>query len=240
MKSKMMTLNARWLVLALLLPMGCSATIEKQGTGDVVGSSATTQPEGLGVPGAEAKLGGTETIVFLRHGEKPRHGLGQITPQGLNRAIALSTVLPEKFGKPDFISPDPSQKVEHEDGSQFYVRPLATIEPTAIALGMPVQTPFGYRQIDQLDEELTKPKYANAIIFVAWEHGREAEAAANLVEMFGGNRSDVPPWAGDDYDSLYVVRITRPIDKPPTVTFTHEHEGLDGESKEMPVPAGRN
>jgi hypothetical protein len=237
----MMTLNARWLLLSLLLPIGCSATIEKQGAGGVVRSSATTQPEVSEVPSAEANLAGTETIVFLRHGEKPRHGLGQITPQGLNRAIALSTMLPEKFGKPDFIfAPDPSQKVEHEDGSQFYVRPLATIEPTAIALGMPVQTPFGYRQIDQLNEELTKPKYANALIFVAWEHGREAEAAANLVEMFGGNRSDVPPWPGDDYDSLYVVKIMRVLDKPPTVTFTHEHEGLDGESKEMPAPAGRN
>jgi hypothetical protein len=30
-----------------------------------------------------------ETIIFIRHGEKPLSGLGQITCQGLNRALAL-------------------------------------------------------------------------------------------------------------------------------------------------------
>jgi len=30
-----------------------------------------------------------ETIVFLRHGEKPQRGLGQSTCQGLNRVLAL-------------------------------------------------------------------------------------------------------------------------------------------------------
>jgi len=34
-----------------------------------------------------------ETIVFFRHGEKPSAGLGQLTCQGLNRALALPDVL---------------------------------------------------------------------------------------------------------------------------------------------------
>ena len=204
-------------------------------------AQATTQPSAVSVATTQTAVVGTETIVFLRHGEKPRHGLGQISPQGFNRAIALSSVLPARFGKPDYLfAPDPSEKVENEDGSQFYVRPLATIEPTAIALGMPVQTPFGYTQIVKLNAELTKPKYAKAIIFVAWEHGREAEAAAKLVEQFGGKKSDVPPWAGGDFDSLYVVKITRLPGKAPTATFLHDHEGLDQESTRMPLPAARD
>ena len=41
-----------------------------------------------------------QTIVLLRHGEKPSAGLGQLTCQGLNRSLALPDVLLAKFGKP--------------------------------------------------------------------------------------------------------------------------------------------
>ena len=37
---------------------------------------------------------GEETIVFFRHAEKPSGGYGQLTCQGLNRALAL---LPAEF-----------------------------------------------------------------------------------------------------------------------------------------------
>jgi hypothetical protein len=59
-----------------------------------------------------------ETIVFMRHAEKPPEGLGQLTCQGLNRAIALTDVLTAKFGKPDFIyAPNPSVKINDPSGS---------------------------------------------------------------------------------------------------------------------------
>jgi len=178
-----------------------------------------------------------ETVVFLRHGEKPAAGLGQLTPQGLNRALALATVLPKKFGKPDFIfAPDPAALV-YDYGSEFsYIRPLATIEPLAIRLQMPVQTPFGYKDIDKLDAELAKPKYARATIFVAWEHGYAAIGAADLLKIFGNN-SDVPKWPGRDYDSLYIIKITRAPGARPIATFIHDHEGLNGQSTQMPAPA---
>jgi hypothetical protein len=44
-----------------------------------------------------------ETIVFLRHGEKPDKEIGQLNCQGLNRALALPRILSSKFGKPDYI-----------------------------------------------------------------------------------------------------------------------------------------
>ena len=50
------------------------------------------------------------------------------------------------------------------------VRPLATIEPAAIEYGLPVNTHFGFRDITGLQQELTKPIYESATIFVAWEH----------------------------------------------------------------------
>jgi hypothetical protein len=75
-----------------------------------------------------------ETIVFIRHAEKPVAGLGQINCRGLNRALALPAVLTSRFGKPDQIcAPDPTGKVHDPAGSFDYLRPLATIEPAANA-----------------------------------------------------------------------------------------------------------
>lgn len=76
-----------------------------------------------------------ETIVCIRHGEKSPDGLGQLTCRGLNRALALPKVLLGKFGSPQFVfAPNPTQKVDakSEKAGYYYVRPLATIEPTAI------------------------------------------------------------------------------------------------------------
>jgi hypothetical protein len=77
-----------------------------------------------------------QTIVFLRHGEKPPLGLGQLDCQGPNRALALPAVLQAKFGKASAIyAPDPGSKAKDKGVEYNYIRPLATIEPTAIRLG---------------------------------------------------------------------------------------------------------
>src|ERR1700736_643011 len=67
-----------------------------------------------------------ETIVLVRHGEKPDKGLGQLNCQGLNRALALPPVIAKNFGRPSVIfAPDPSDR-KVDDGEPYdYVRPLA-------------------------------------------------------------------------------------------------------------------
>ena len=45
----------------------------------------------------------TETILFVRHGEKPAGGLGQLSCQGLNRALALPGVIARKYGRLDAV-----------------------------------------------------------------------------------------------------------------------------------------
>src|SRR5687767_4433420 len=86
-----------------------------------------------------------QTIVFFRHGEKPTGGLGQLTCQGLNRALALPDVLFSRYGNPRWAyAPNPSVKMNDPSGSYFYVRPLATIEPAAIQAGISVNTGYGY------------------------------------------------------------------------------------------------
>lgn len=54
-------------------------------------------------PGHAQARGGeghAETVVLIRHGEKPVSGLGQLSCQGLNRALALPGVLMAKLGRP--------------------------------------------------------------------------------------------------------------------------------------------
>src|SRR5258708_13051466 len=159
-----------------------------------------------------------ETIVCVRHGEKPAASLGQLTCQGLNRALRLPQVLIAKFGKPDFIfAPDPNQ-VNHDPAGDFcYVRPLATIEPTAIQCSLPVNTHFGFTDIAGLELELSKPAYAGAIVFVAWEHKYLDDFVKDTVKSSGGDASKVPAWQGNDFDRIFVFPLV-PNNTAPIVT----------------------
>jgi len=174
-----------------------------------------------------------ETIVCIRHGEKPHGGLGQLTVRGLNRALALPKVLLGKYGAPQFVfAPNPTQKVD--GGAYYYVRPLVTIEPTAIECGLPINTEFGYQEIDGLEKELQAPQYQKAIVFVAWEHGYLDEFAKNLIKDNGGDPAQVPSWPGEDYDTIFVFKITTTPNGKKTIAFTIDHEGLNGQSDTLP------
>lgn len=191
-------------------------------------------------PAAVAPVETTETLVLFRHGEKTAQEYGQLSPMGLNRSLALPEVLLGKYGKPNFLfAPNPSKLIHSRTDSEnySYVRPLATIEPTAIKLGMPVNTQYGFTEIDGLEKELAKSTYANAVVFIAWEHGYLDKFAKAVVKDNGGSDA-VPEWPGKDYDSIFVIRLHRSGDKT-TATFTVDHEGLDGKlSDKLPLPAG--
>jgi hypothetical protein len=173
-----------------------------------------------------------ETLVCIRHAEKPPGGLGQLTCRGLNRALALPNVLLKKYGKPDFIfAPNPSGKAD--ENKYFYVRPLITIEPTAIRCKMPVNTQFGYTDVKGLENFLYQPEYANATVFVAWEHGFLERFAKNIVKSNGGDPAQVPQWTSPDFDSIYVFKLTK-SNGHRTISFTVDHENLNGLSDDCP------
>jgi hypothetical protein len=174
-----------------------------------------------------------ETIVCLRHGEKPPAGLGQLSCQGLNRALALPKVLLEKFGTPQFIfAPNPTQKVDGTN-TYYYVRPLTTIEPTAIRCGLPVNTQFGFLEIKGLETELQKPDYQNAVIVVAWEHFLLDDFAKNLMKDNGGDAKEVPDWPGKEFDQIFIFKIIN-TNGQKKISFTIDHEGLNGLSSDCP------
>lgn len=176
----------------------------------------------------------TETLLFIRHAEKPPAGLGQLSCKGLNRALALGAVLQKKYGKIDAVfAPSPQQQKEDGEGSFDYVRPLATVEPAAIRFGLPVHADFGYKKTDALVDALLAPTYRDSTVLVAWEHHRLDTLVPRLVKDLGGDASAITDWAKDDFDSIWRVTITRDGDKV-TAAFSHDRQGLDGQPEACP------
>ena len=174
-----------------------------------------------------------QTIVFFRHGEKPSAGLGNLSCQGLNRALALPDVLLSRFGTPDFLyAPDPSVKISDSTGSYFYVRPLATIEPTAIRAARSVNTHYGYTDIPSLESLLIRSSKANTTIFVSWEHIYLQKVVQDLMNRYGGGTT-VPAWGSTDFDSLYVLHVNY-TGGTISATFEKQAEGLNGQSTTCP------
>ena len=165
------------------------------------------------------------TIVIVRHGEKPALGLGQLSCQGFNRSLALAQVLLSNYGEPVAIyAPNPAVKKIDKGMPYAYVRPLATIEPLAIRVGLPVNLDWGMTDTNQLAEALLARSEGTQV--VAWEHHLTQKLAKGLISELGGNPAQVPEWSDTDFDSIYVVRVTG-ADKGRRATFTHENEGLN-------------
>ena len=123
---------------------------------------------GASLPVAQADT----TIVILRHGEKPALGLGQLTCQGLNRSLALPSVLESRYGTPNAIyAPNPAVLKKDKGLDYAYVRPLATIEPTAIRAGLPVNVDWGMENIAPLAQRLLASTSGTQLVQCAINNG---------------------------------------------------------------------
>ncbi|MDD2103299.1 histidine phosphatase family protein [Pseudomonas sp. YuFO20] len=181
---------------------------------------------------------GTQTLVFLRHAEKPEGGLGQLNCQGLNRAIDLATLLPEKFGKADYVfAANPTRNVEEGelDNSYSYIRPLMTISPSAIKLGLPVNINFSANDTSDLADELLHDKYHNSVIYTAWSHGYLPELINKVAgEAVGQKQKITEDWESNDYDSLYVLTLTWHNGKASLQSHSYK-QGLDNGQQTCPT-----
>lgn len=162
---------------------------------------------------------GIQTIVIIRHAEKPKKGLGQLSIIGLKRSLLLPYFFKGNFNRADYIfAPNPSVKhfENHGDKKWYcYVRPLATIEPTAITLGLPVNTHLGLNDTEQLVNELLESKYHNATIYIAWEHSKIVDIAKELIQKMQATDITVPEWQGDNFNMVFVFKIdwNKPVGK---------------------------
>jgi hypothetical protein len=179
---------------------------------------------------AAAAIAGTAwadtTVVIIRHGEKPALGLGQLTCQGLNRALALAPVLLSRYGRPNAIyAPNPAQMKKDHGVDYAYIRPLATVEPLAIRAGMPVNLQWSMTDVPDMAEQIIAAPAGTYV--VGWEHHWGENLARYLLSRLGSNPLEVPEWQDDDFDSIYVVRIADG-NGAPRASFSREREGLDG------------
>ncbi|MFY0732427.1 histidine phosphatase family protein [Pseudomonas sp. NFX15] len=183
-------------------------------------------------------MDGTQTLVFLRHGEKPAGGLGQLNCQGLNRALDLATLLPEKFGKANYVfAANPTRNVEEGefDNSYSYIRPLMTISPSATKLGLPVNIHFNANDTSDLADELLHDKYHNSVIYTAWSHGYLPELINTVAsEASGKDAKIIDDWESADYDSLYVLTLTWHNGKASVQSQVYK-QGLDNGSQVCPT-----
>ena len=194
----------------------------------------------LDAPQSRAQpVDGVQTLVFLRHGEKPAGGLGQLNCQGLNRAMNLATVLPEKFGPANFVfAPNPTRNVEEgeRDNSYSYIRPLMTISPSAIKLGLPVNINFSAYDTSDLGDELVEDIYHIATIYTAWSHGYLPELINKVASEASGEKHTITDdWSGSDYDTLYVLTLTWHNGKASLLSRNYQ-QGLNDGDQACPEP----
>jgi hypothetical protein len=116
---------------------------------------------------------------------------------------------------------------------------LATIEPTAIRCGLPVDTEYGFKDIVGLENELQKEEYQGATVFVAWEHTLLDDFVKNVVKTYGGDPAQVPGWKREDFDSIFVLKVTR-VGGQVSCAFSVDHEGLNNLSDNCPGPAPKS
>ncbi|MFJ5453434.1 histidine phosphatase family protein [Pectobacterium jejuense] len=172
----------------------------------------------------------TQTVVFIRHGEKPDNQSGQLTCKGLNRALALPEVLISRFGNPDELF----ASAPHQSKSGSSLRALSTLIPTAVRLSLPINLKYHADDVEDVSDELSRNRDDNHLTFVAWEHKNLVLIAKTMVKKVGGDTSLIPDkWPGADFDSIYVLTIDKNNDKSP-VSFRLEQEMLNGVAETCP------
>jgi hypothetical protein len=193
-------------------------------------SASASHPKGVAEPGTDWN----ETVVLVRHGEKPLlHPVGQLNCQGLERALALPAVL-ARYGHPAAIyAPNPATLTTEGDPlpdapKWAYIRPLMTIEPYAVALGMPVNTAIATNDLGSLQNAIFQPAYSHALIVVAWEHIQAWKFAEQLLAQYQLNPELAPHWHNDQYDTIYVFHFFTGPDGKRKLDFKVDAEQLDG------------
>jgi hypothetical protein len=200
--------------------------------GSDLGPAETEQLESRSDPSGES----LQTLVFVRHGEKPAQGLGLLTCRGLNRALKLPDYFAAHFPPPDHIfAPNPSVKVTeiHGDGQRYdCIRPLLTIAPTAVRFGVPIDTQLPYNDPGLLADTILSPRYRAATIYFGWEHIDLVEFTRVMFDRFGKDEP-VPHWPNTDFETVFVFTIR--WGATPTLEFEVQKEELGPISDAWPL-----
>lgn len=183
-------------------------------------------------------------VIIVRHGEK-NTSTRELTSAGVERAEALSSYLTEPNNEPGFVGQAgltnvtlfnfgppfalyASRPVHHSD--DFTVRCIQTLVPTALKLRLPIHSPFGPDQEQQLvDLIFNEPSYDGKNIVICWHH----TFIAALIQAFGYTPPDgIVPTYPNRFDLVWVM--TFPAPNPPTVVNPILQELMFGDSTTFP------
>lgn len=152
-------------------------------------------------------------VVMIRHGEK-NDATGNLSCQGLHRALLLPAVLNAKFDKPAHIYA-PSLNDKKVTG---HARMFQTITPFAVQDSLAIDTKFA---VDSTSALATEIKTKKGVILVVWEHGNIPGIAKALGITTPGLQ-----WGNTDFDSIWIVTYAK-VNGKWVATLNKDQEGLN-------------
>ncbi|OWP63641.1 histidine phosphatase family protein [Hymenobacter amundsenii] len=154
-------------------------------------------PQHLPAPDAAPAPEPPLRVVIIRHGEKPEQG-DNLSVAGLNRALALPTVLARVFSIP------PSHTFVPEIGiggkRTTRMRMLQTVMPYAVQHNLTIDTNYEVESSRQFAKRLRRLR---GNVLVVWEHHNIVEIARDL------GLKDAQEWDSDDFDSIWTITFER-------------------------------
>ncbi len=165
-----------------------------------------------------------DSVIIIRHGEKPKKG-DNLNCKGLNRAIALPRALEGKFAVPEYVY---VCKLT-EGKATKHSRMFETVVPLATKYNLHINTKFEKTDSTGVAKEikdLITKNHKKGNVLLVWEHHNIMPITRGL----GVPKSQVPVWADDDYDSIWIITGAGTKNAKLTVTS----EGLNGVSEICP------
>lgn len=105
-------------------------------------------------------------VLIIRHAEKPDYGVG-LAPRGEQRAQAYPHYFRAFNGDAKPLRLDAIFATADSASSQ---RPNLTVAPLAKAMGIPVNTRYRNKEIDELADELRATQQGRNVL-ICWHHG---------------------------------------------------------------------
>lgn len=166
----------------------------------LIGSNALLCARGLALEATAIGLADA-TVAIIRHGEKPKSGIG-LSPTGEKRAQAYSAYFQHLTLDGHPFRPDTLIATADSKNS---ARERLTLEPLSQALGLPIDLRFGNKDLTGLTKALRTEPHGKSVL-IAWHHGK----LSKLIEALGGDPSKLLPdgqWPDDVFDYMVVLRF---------------------------------
>lgn len=154
------------------------------------------------------------TVVIIRHGEK-NEATGNLSCQGLHRALSIPSVLKGKFHSFSYAyvpTVTPGKTTDH-------ARMFQTVTPLAVQNNLPVNSKYAVAAAADLAQDVMK---RSGVVLLVWEHENIPDIAAAL-----GVKDDHLHWGDKDFDSIWVITYANSKKGKLKASMRMDKEGLN-------------